>query len=62
VTIVTERAVFKLSEGEVVLVEIAPGIDLDKDILNQMQFRPQISSNLKIMDERIFRPGPMNCF
>jgi len=57
---ITERAVFKLTENGLLLIEIAPGIDLQKDILNQMEFEPQISPNLKIMDSRIFDPAKMN--
>lgn len=57
---VTERAVFKLIDGGIELIEIAPGVDLEKDILNQMDFRPSISENLKVMDERIFRDEKMN--
>lgn len=51
---VTERAVFELRDGKVVLTEIAPGIDLDKDILAHMNFEPEISENLSVMDENIF--------
>ena len=57
---VTERAVFKLTEKGPELIEIAPGIDLEKDILNQMEFKPQISPNLKEMDKRIFKEEKMN--
>ncbi len=56
---VTERAVFRLHDGKLVLVEVAPGIDLERDILAQMDFRPEISSELEEMDCRIFRPDPM---
>jgi propionate CoA-transferase len=57
---ITERAVFRRNEaGRLGLIEIAPGIDLDRDILAQMQFRPEISPALKEMDARIFRPEPM---
>ena len=59
---VTERAVFKLVEDGVMLVEIAPGINLAKDILGNMGFRPIISEELKLMDTRIFLPGKMGCF
>ncbi|MGL5778394.1 acyl CoA:acetate/3-ketoacid CoA transferase [Cetobacterium sp.] len=52
---VTERAVFKLSKDGLELIEIAPGIDLEKDIINNMEFRPIISENLKIMDKKIFQ-------
>lgn len=51
---ITERAVFKLSENGIVLIEIAPGIDLQKDILDQMEFEPIIDDALKEMDKRIF--------
>lgn len=59
VTYITERAVFKLSPKGIVLVEIAPGMDLQKDILDQMEFEPIISPDLKTMDERIFWDRPM---
>lgn len=51
---VTERCVFKLINKKLTLVEIAPGVDLQKDILDQMDFVPEISSELKLMDEGIF--------
>ncbi|WP_455769206.1 hypothetical protein [Marinilactibacillus psychrotolerans] len=51
---VTERAVFDLENGKMRLIEIAPGIDLEKDILNQMDFEPVISDNLKEMDPKMF--------
>lgn len=53
---ITERAVFTLGENGLVLTEIAPGIDLERDILAQMDFVPQISPDLKEMDPSIFRP------
>jgi propionate CoA-transferase len=57
---VTERAVFRRNEaGRLELIEIAPGVDLDRDILAQMQFRPDVSPALKTMDHRIFRPEVM---
>ncbi len=56
---ITERAVFRLAEETLELIEIAPGIDLEKDVLNQMAFKPRISSELKLMDARIFIDKPM---
>ncbi|WP_097026236.1 acyl CoA:acetate/3-ketoacid CoA transferase [Clostridium peptidivorans] len=52
---ITERAVFELKSEGLVLTEIAPGISLEKDILANMDFKPIISENLKVMDERIFK-------
>jgi propionate CoA-transferase len=57
---ITERCVFRLTAAGLELTEIAPGVDMDKDILAKMAFRPLISSPLKEMDARIFQPGPMN--
>ena len=58
---VTERCVFRLAEaGGLELVEIAPGIDLDRDVLGQMDFAPAISPQLKLMDERLFADTAMN--
>lgn len=51
---VTERAVFQLGKEGLILIEIAPGVDLKKDILEQMEFEPIISENLKTMDWKIF--------
>ena len=52
---VTERAVFKLIDHKMTLIEIAPGIDLQKDVLDRLGFKPEIASDLKIMDEEIFK-------
>jgi len=56
VVYVTERAVFTLENGEVTLIEIAPGLDVEKDVIAQMEFRPKISPNLKEMPAEIFQP------
>ena len=52
---VTEIAVFELKDWKMLLTEIAPGIDLEKDILANMDFAPEISPDLKEMDADIFR-------
>ncbi len=59
---VTERAVFRLDKNnnELVLEEIAPGIDIEKDVLSKMDFKPQISSEIKEMDIRLFGKSAMN--
>lgn len=56
---VTERAVFRLTADGVVLEEIAPGIDLKTQVLDQMDCEIVVSPNLKEMDSRIFLDGPM---
>ncbi|MBF0234061.1 MAG: acyl CoA:acetate/3-ketoacid CoA transferase, partial [Desulfamplus sp.] len=56
---ITERCVFRLSPEGMELIEIAPGIDLEKDILANMDFKPVIPSPPVLMDERIFMPEPM---
>jgi len=56
---VTERAVFQLRKDGLTLIEIAPGIDLETQVLGQMSFRPIIAEDLKTMDTRIFKPVAM---
>ena len=56
---VTERCVFRLGVQGLELIEIAPGMDLERDILTQMDFRPVISNELRMMDDAIFRDAPM---
>jgi propionate CoA-transferase len=56
---ITERCVFRLAEKGLELIEIAPGVDLDRDILAQMDFVPALAPDLRLMDDRIFRDEPM---
>lgn len=57
---VTEAAVFRLGEAGVMLEEIAPGLDLERDLLPQLGFRPAISPKLREMQPSLFRPEPMS--
>lgn len=56
---VTERAVFEMTPEGLVLKEIAPGVDLQRDVLDQMDFMPLMPEKPKLMDERIFRDEKM---
>ena len=60
VLFVTERAVLRLTAQGLELLEIAPGVDLARDIFGQMEFRPLVSPQLKLMDACIFRDEKMN--
>jgi propionate CoA-transferase len=58
---VTERCVLRLAEaGGLELIEIAPGIDLERDILAQMDFTPSIAPDLARMDSALFAEAPMD--
>jgi propionate CoA-transferase len=59
VVYITERCVFRLGEAGLELVEVAPGIDIERDILAQMDFRPVINGDPRPMDPAIFAEGPM---
>lgn len=52
---VTERAVFELKSDGLHLIELAPGIDLQADILDRMDFAPKMAAELKAMDQVHFR-------
>jgi propionate CoA-transferase len=56
---ITERCVFALTPEGMALVEVAPGIDIEKEILARMDFAPIIKGEPAVMDARIFSPEPM---
>ena len=56
---VTECAVFRLAKSGPELIEIAPGADLERDVLARMSFRPEVSPKLREMDGRVFAAGPL---
>jgi propionate CoA-transferase len=56
---VTERCVFTLTDEGMAIVEIAPGVNLEKDILAMMDFNPVVKDTPRLMNERIFSPEPM---
>jgi propionate CoA-transferase len=59
VTFVTDRAVLVLTPDGLMLTEVAPGVRLQEDVLDKIGFEVAISPQLRTMDERIFRAGPM---
>jgi propionate CoA-transferase len=56
---ITERCVFRLAPGGLALIEIAPGVDLARDILAHMTFQPILQAPVRTMDPRIFLDAPM---
>ena len=63
---VTERCVFRLvpalapdEGGALELIELAPGVDLERDVLAHMAFHPRISPDLRTMDAGLFQPAPL---
>ena len=56
---ITERAVFKLTDEGLALIEIAPGIDIQRDIIEKMGFVPIIDPELSIMDKSLFNVSAM---
>ncbi|HEU5434583.1 MAG TPA: acyl CoA:acetate/3-ketoacid CoA transferase [Thermomicrobiales bacterium] len=59
VTFVTERCVLRLLPEGIVVTEIAPGVDLERDVLAQIGFPVRVSPDLRHMDARLFRPEPV---
>jgi propionate CoA-transferase len=56
---ITERAVFALADEGLVLTEVAPGVDVERDVLGRMGFRPRVAEPLLTMDRRLYATGPM---
>jgi propionate CoA-transferase len=56
---ITERAAFRIGPEGLELIEIAPGLDVERDVIAQMGFRPRVARELPVMDARIFAPGKM---
>jgi propionate CoA-transferase len=56
---ITERCVLRLVDGGLQLIEIAPGVDLERDVLARMGFRPQLAPDLQEMDMAIFTDAPL---
>ncbi len=59
VTFITDRCVMKLSKDGLVITEVAPGVDIRKDIMDQMEFEPLVADDVKTMDSAIFEDKPM---
>ena len=59
VVYVTERCVMRLEREGVTVVEIAPGADLQRDILDQAEFPLRVCAHVKAMDRSLFRPEPI---
>lgn len=58
-TYVTERAVFRLREGRLTLCEVAPGLDVERDVLALLPPGVAIAPSLSTMDARVFQDGPV---
>jgi propionate CoA-transferase len=56
---VTDRAVFALEDDGLVLIEVAPGIDVERDVLGRMGFRARVADDLRETDRRVYATGPM---
>jgi acyl CoA:acetate/3-ketoacid CoA transferase len=60
VTYVTERCVIKLLPEGLTVTEVAPGVDLHRDVLGQAAVALRVAADAKTMDARLFRPQPMD--
>ncbi|MEO6566733.1 MAG: CoA-transferase [Casimicrobiaceae bacterium] len=56
---ITERAVFRITAEGLELIEVAPELDIERDVIANMGFRPRVAAEVGRMDARIFNPGLM---
>jgi propionate CoA-transferase len=56
---ITDRAVFALEDEGLLLTEVAPGIDVERDVIGRMGFRPRVAEDLRASDPRLYSSGPM---
>jgi propionate CoA-transferase len=59
VTYITERCVMELTRDGIAVTEIAPGVDLDRDVLGQANFPLRVPAAVRMMDRALFRPEPI---
>jgi propionate CoA-transferase len=59
VTYITERCVLRLLPAGLTVTEIAPGVDLQRDVLDRSEFPLRVSDDLTVMPEKLFRPAPL---
>lgn len=57
---ISERAVFELTPEGLLLIEVAPGLDVERDVIAHMGFRPAVSPDLREMDPTLFTNGEFN--
>lgn len=62
ISFITDRCVMKPTDRGMMITEVAPGIDIQKDIIEQMEFTPLVSKDVKEMDAKIFRAEKMHIF
>ncbi len=58
-TYITERCVIRLTEAGLTVTELAPGVDLQRDVLDQAATPLRVAEDVRQMDPRLFRPGPI---
>lgn len=56
---VTERCVLELRDEGLTVVEVAPGVDLQRDVLDRAEFRLHVADQVAVMDAALFDPAPI---